>query len=68
MTRDERIKSALSTYDYSLNSLKKEYEIKFDNLPMIGDEVIAESLLKLNKWYDAQKEVIKTRFVKAIVE
>lgn len=62
----DKIKLAVDSRDAAMKLLDYNYEIKFNALPMIGDEVIAEKVLELNEWYEKRAKQITEQYVDAL--
>ena len=53
------VKEWFEMRERKMSNLEKAYNYRFDNLPLNDyGEVIAENLLKLNKWAEGEKERI----------
>lgn len=63
----DKIKLEADNYNAAMKRLAYNYEIKFDALPMFGDEVMGEKLLELNEWYEKCAKQITKQYVDAVL-
>jgi hypothetical protein len=67
MTNQERIQIAVGIQARDLKRLDKEYDARFNGLPVNGfGEVYAERVIALNEWHKREVEKINRAFLNRI--
>lgn len=69
MTKETKIWMAMDRYDDRIEEINKEYDERFDALPVNRfDETSADAVLELNAWSIQAKNEARIRFMKELKE